>query len=230
MFFRFREQFNIIFANGEPANHILSEDIGNPVKKTNVDRVTIVTPSENQNFTDKDARSVKKPKPVFSLSSQTLHDFSQEAIDDNLSLPSVHSVDIKDNEINVQHNFPNPDAEKLIQLRPITDTYLAPLEDEKKNEKYVKALAFTANDDYYNTKEYEYYDSLADYGDTDDDTAVEPKPENTLGEHIPLSKLKLRPNTQNSLNTISNNNVRVKLFNYYHNSEVRISYYLIVQT
>ena len=199
-----REQFNVIFANGEPANQNLVEDIVGPVTKTNVDRVTIVTPSENQNFTDKDARSVKKPKPVFSLSSNILRDFSNDALDDNLSLPSVHSLDVQGNEVDVFHNFPNNlDAEKLIQVKPITDTYLAPEDDEKKSEKYVKALAYTVNDDYYNTNGYEYYDTLADYGDIDDDTAVEPKPESTIGEHIPLSQLKLRPNQQNSLNANS---------------------------
>ena len=197
----------MIFANREPAKLILKDDITSPVKKTGVDRVTIVTPSENQNFTDKDARSVKKPKPVFTLSSHTLRDFSKESIDDNLSLPSVHSLDIQGNEVNVEHNFPNPDAEKLIQIKPITDTYLAPEDDEKKSEKYVKALAYTVNDDYYDSKAYEYYDTLADYGDSYDDTSVEPKPESTLGDHIPLSKLRQPPNQQNFLDTNSHNKV-----------------------
>ena len=208
-FQHFREQFNVIFANREPAKLILKDDIASPGKKTNVDRVTIVTPSENQNFTDKDARSVKKPKPVFTLSSHTLRDFSKEAIDDNLSLPSVHSLDIQGNEVNVEQNFPNPDAEKLIQIKPITDTYLAPEDDEKKSEKYVKALAYTVNDDYYDSKAYEYYDTLADYGDTYDDTSLEPKPESTLGDNIPLSKLRLPPNQLNSIDTNSNNKVNV---------------------
>ena len=207
----FREQFNVIFANTEPAKLILKDDIARTAKKTNVDRVTIVTPSENQNFTDKDARSVKKPKPVFNLSSHTLRDFSKEPIDDNLSLPSVHSLDIQGNEVNVEHNLPKPDAEKLIQIKPITDTYLAPEDDEKKSEKYVKALAYTVNDDYYDSKAYEYYDTLADYGDTYDDTSVEPKPENTLGDHIPLSKLRLPPNQLNSLDTNSNDKVNIQL-------------------
>ena len=205
----FREQFNVIFANREPAKLILKDDIASPAKNTNVDRVTIVTPSENQNFTDKDARSVKKPKPVFTLSSHTLRDFSKEAIDDNLSLPSVHSLDIQGNEVNVEQNFPNPDAEKLIQIKPITDTYLAPEDDEKKSEKYVKALAYTVNDDYYDSKAYEYYDTLADYGDTYDDTSLEPKPESTLGDNIPLSKLRLQPNQQNSIDTNFNDKVNV---------------------
>ena len=100
----------MIFGNREPAKLILKDDIARTAKKTNVDRVTIVTPSENQNFTDEDARTVKKPKPVFTLSSHTLRDFSKKPIDDNLSLPSVHSLDIQGNEVNVEHNFPNPDA------------------------------------------------------------------------------------------------------------------------
>ena len=121
----------------------------------------------------------------------------------------MHSLDIQGNEVNVEHNFPNPDAEKLIQIKPITDTYLAPEDDEKKSEKYVKALAYTVNDDYYDSKAYEYFDTLADYGDTYDDTSVEPKPENTLGDHIPLSKLRLPPNQLNSLDTNSNDKVNI---------------------
>ena len=150
---------------------------------------------------------------MFTLSSHTLRDFSKEAIDDNLSLPSVHSLDIQGNEVNGEPNFPNPDAEKLIQIKPITDTYLAPEDDEKKSEKYVKALAYTVNDDYYDSKAYEYYDTLADYGDSYDDTSVEPKPESTLGDPIPLSKLRLPPNQQNSLNTVSNNEVKLPCCN-----------------
>ena len=148
-----------------------------------------------------------------------MRDFSKDPIDDNLSLPSVHSLDIQGNDVNDEHNFPNPDAEKLIQIKPITDTYLAPEDDEKKSEKYVKALAYTVNDDYYDSKEYQYYDTLADYGDTDDDTVVEPKPESTLGEHIPLSKLRLRPNQQNSLTTNSQSNVNIPYF-YRKNSSI----------
>ena len=189
-----REQFKIIFANGESANDIMGDDIEDLIKENKNDRITIVTPSENQNFTEKDARSVKKPKPTFFGQSQTLKQFSQNAINENLSLPSVHFL--RPNNIQGNQHFPSPDAERLVQIKPITDTYLAPPEDERSNEEYVNALPYTLNDDYYNTKEYSYYDNLPEYGDLDDDTFIEPKPEKTLGNHIPLSKLKLDPQTQ----------------------------------
>ena len=60
------------------------------MKRVKIDGVTIVTPSENQNFTDKDARSVKRPKLGSFGKSKTLREFSENAIKKNLSLPSVH--------------------------------------------------------------------------------------------------------------------------------------------
>ena len=177
----------------------MEDDIKNLLKESKKDRITIVTPSENQNFTEKDARSVKKPKPSFFGQSQTLKQFSQNAIDENLSLPSVHFLSPDDSQIQGNINFPEVDAERLVQVKPITDTYLAPQDDDKSNEEYVKALPYTLNDDYYNTKDYSYYEDLPNYGDIDDDTVIEPKPEKTLGNHIPLSQLKLEPNVPSQL-------------------------------
>ena len=118
------------------------------IKENKNDRITIVTPSENQNFTEKDERSVKRPKPTFFGQSQTLKEFSQNAIDENLSLPSVHFLQPNNNK--GIRNSPSPDAERLVQIKPITDTYLAPLEDEKSNAEYVNALP--CQDKYFKPK------------------------------------------------------------------------------
>ena len=199
-----REQFKIIFANGVPGNHIISNEIGGPVRRVKIDGVTIVTPSENQNFTDKDARSVKRPKLGSFGKSKTLREFSENAIKKNLSRPSVHFLpDATANDQQIENIF-NAEAEKLVQIKPIASAYIAPSGPENSKGEYVKALAYTVKDEYYDENDYSYYEIISEYEDTDDDTRVDPRPEKTLGHHIPLSRLKLNPHDQP---IISGNNI-----------------------
>ena len=195
-FWTSREQFKIVFANGVPGNHILSNEIGGPVRRVKIDGVTIVTPSENQNFTDKDARSVKRPKSGSFGKSKTLREFSENAIKKNLSLPSVHFLpETNSNKQEIENIF-HAEAEKLVQIKPITSAYIAPSGPDSSKGEYVKALAYTVKDDYHDDHDYSYYEIISEYEDTDDDTHVDPKPEKTLGHHIPLSRLTLNPHEQ----------------------------------
>ena len=128
-----------------------------------------------------------------------MQDFSQNDIRNSLSFPSVHFLSPEEERGIGEKILPNPGAAKLVQIRPITDTYLAPPESENNKEESVKPLAFTVNDDYYPNNDYLYYDTISIYEDADEDANIEPKPETTLGEHIVLSELKLGPTQPNKV-------------------------------
>ena len=178
----FRAQFKVVFTSGQIANNIIVDGIQKNGKLVN--GITIVTPSANQNFTEKDELSVKKPKIRSFAQSSTLKQFSENT-QDTLKEPkdlneNSHNLSLSPPAQNLENtqDSSRPSSEKLIQIRPITDTYLAPVEQKANNVLYVPALSYTVDYDY-------------SYNYDDDDTIVEPVPEISIGSSIPLSKLVL---------------------------------------